>query len=111
MTGSIIYEGNGKYGANLDSGYVSIHKDEIYELIQEIAKQDTIPTFVETFEFSSLWTEAVPMIPSTTLAVSVAKTTDDAEFLMEDLVEEIIIVSQELARDYYTTNYIMVEKY
>jgi len=43
---TIEYEGCGIYTAHLQSGKVQITPDEIFELMQEISKVETIPNTV-----------------------------------------------------------------
>lgn len=115
MSASLQYEGNGQYSVYLESGYTTISKEEIYDLVREIAKHEPIPTFVEDFEYNKCWSKSImgisdvvgSIIYSSKEPETQLKKTED---IVEDIIDETICNAQNVASEFYKDNYIIIEK-
>jgi hypothetical protein len=105
------YVGNGIYETEVASGTIKITKDEIYDLVRDIAKAESVPTEVNFFDAGELWNSLQPNIASAIEEIENEDSIEDIDCVLGDLSDTIIIESQDAAQEYYTENYILVEKY
>lgn len=110
MSTSLLYNGNGVYTAHLESGPISITKEEIYDLVKEVAKKDTIPTFVADFEFNECWNKIRDKTAKTISTLNSVSADTIVEDEVEDFADQIISTSQNVANEYYKEHYILIDK-